>query len=44
MKKNPFAKKEIAGGGQVFWVCPLIEKSKKLEHQSAEEKKKYLQR
>ncbi len=39
-----FAKKEIANGGQVFWVCPLIEKSKKLDHQSAVEKNKYLQR
>ncbi len=39
-----FAKKEIVNGGQVFWVCPLIEKSKKLDHQSAVEKNKYLQR
>ena len=39
-----FAKKEILKGGQVFWVCPLIEKSKKLDHQSAIEKNKYLQK
>tara|TARA_B100000530_G_scaffold266349_1_gene179047 strand:+ start:1841 stop:3883 length:2043 start_codon:yes stop_codon:yes gene_type:complete len=38
-----FAKKEITSGGQIFWVCPLIEKSKKLDHQSAVEKYKYLQ-
>ncbi len=39
-----FAKKEIINGGQVFWVCPLIEKSKKLDQQSAVEKNKYLQK
>ena len=39
-----FAKKEIASGGQIFWVCPLIERSKKLDHQSAVEKYKYLQK
>ena len=39
-----FAKKEIVNGGQVFWVCPLIEKSKKLDHQSVIEKNKYLQK
>ena len=39
-----FAKKEILNGGQVFWVCPLIEKSKKLDHQSAVEKNKFLQK
>ena len=38
-----FAKKEINEGGQIFWVCPLIEKSKKLDHQSAVEKNKILQ-
>ena len=38
-----FAKKVIKNGNQVFWVCPLIEKSKKLDHQSAVEKSKYLQ-
>ncbi|MFL2887214.1 MAG: ATP-dependent DNA helicase RecG [Candidatus Pelagibacter sp.] len=39
-----FAKKEILNGGQVFWVCPLIEKSKKLDFQSAIEKNKSLQK
>jgi len=39
-----FAKKEIAKGSQVFWVCPLIEKSKKIDHQSAVEKNKFLQK
>ena len=39
-----FAKKEILNGNQIFWVCPLIEKSKKLDHQSAVEKSKYLKK
>ena len=39
-----FAKKEISNGGQVFWVCPLIEKSKKLDYQSAVEKNKHLRK
>ncbi len=39
-----FAKKEISNGGQIFWVCPLIEKSKKLDQQSAVEKNKFLQK
>ncbi len=30
-----FIKKEISLGNQVFWVCPLIEESKKLDHSSA---------
>ncbi len=39
-----FAKKEILNGNQIFWVCPLIEKSKKLDHQSAVDKSKYLKK
>ena len=37
-----FVKKEIYNGNQVFWVCPLIEVSKKLDHQSAIKKFEYL--
>jgi len=33
-----FVKKSIKEENQVFWVCPLIEESKKLDHQSAIEK------
>ncbi|MDC0216150.1 ATP-dependent DNA helicase RecG [Candidatus Pelagibacter sp.] len=37
-----FVKKEINDGNQVFWVCPLIEESKKIKNESAVEKYKYL--
>ena len=30
-----FVRKKINAGNQVFWVCPLIEESKKIDHQSA---------
>ena len=30
-----FVKKEIKKNNQVFWVCPLIEESKKVDHQSS---------
>ena len=30
-----FTKKQIIDGNQVFWVCPLIEESKKVDHQSS---------
>tara|TARA_B100000579_G_scaffold363953_1_gene322704 strand:- start:314 stop:2356 length:2043 start_codon:yes stop_codon:yes gene_type:complete len=33
-----YCKKQINKGNQIFWVCPLIEKSKKLDQQSAVEK------
>ena len=37
-----FIKSEIAKKNQVFWVCPLINESKKMDNQSATEKYKYL--
>ena len=39
-----FAKKEIAEKNQIFWVCPLIEESKKVEQQSAVSKYRYLEK
>ena len=33
-----FVKKEINDGNQIFWVCPLIEESKKIDHQSSVKK------
>ncbi len=39
-----FIKKEIKFGNQIFWVCPLIEESKKLDHASAVKKFEYLKR
>ena len=37
-----FVKKKITDGDQVFWVCPLIEESKKLDHQSSVKKFEFL--
>ena len=37
-----FIKKEITYGNQIFWVCPLIEESKKLDHTSATQKYDFL--
>jgi len=37
-----FVKKEIKEGNQIFWVCPLIEESKKIDHQSSVSKYKFL--
>ena len=39
-----FVKKEIEFGNQVFWVCPLIEESKKIDHVSAVKKFEYLKK
>ncbi len=37
-----FIKKEIRNNNQIFWVCPLIEESKKLDHSSAIQKYEFL--
>ena len=37
-----FIKKEINEENQVFWVCPLIEESKKIDHESVTNKYNYL--
>ena len=37
-----FITKEIINGSQIFWVCPLIEESKKLDHSSAVKKFEFL--
>ena len=39
-----FIKNQIEKGNQIFWVCPLIEESKKVDHQSAIQKYKDLQK
>ena len=39
-----FIKKEIDLGNQIFWVCPLIEESKKIDHESAVKKFAYLKK
>ncbi len=39
-----FVKKEINNGNQIFWVCPLIEESKKIDHSSAIKKFEYLKK
>jgi len=39
-----FVKKEINLGNQIFWVCPLIEESKKIDHTSAVKKFEFLKK
>ena len=39
-----FVKKEISNKNQIFWVCPLIEESKKVEQQSVVNEFKYLEK
>ncbi len=37
-----FIKKQINNGNQIFWVCPLIDESKKLDYSAAIEKYNFL--
>ena len=37
-----FVKKQISEKNQIFWVCPLIEESKKIDHESAIKKFEFL--
>ncbi len=37
-----FIKNKITQGNQIFWVCPLIEESKKLDYSAAVKKYKFL--
>ena len=39
-----FVKKEIKLGNQIFWVCPLIEDSKKIDHTSSIKRSEYLKK
>ncbi len=39
-----FVNSEIKLGNQIFWVCPLIEESKKIDHASAVKKYDYLKK
>ncbi len=39
-----FTKNQIKKGNQIFWVCPLIEESKKVDHQSVVQRYKGLQK
>ena len=39
-----FVKKEVLNDNQIFWVCPLIEESKKIDHESAIKKYDYLKK
>ena len=39
-----FVKKEINDENQIFWICPIIKESKKLDHQSAIKKFEYLKK
>ena len=39
-----FLKSEINNNNQIFWVCPLIEESKKINYQSSVERYQYLKK
>ena len=39
-----FISKEIKSNNQIFWVCPLIEESKKIDHSSAIKKFEFLKK
>ena len=39
-----FIKKEINKDNQIFWICPLIDESKKLDHSSAVQKYEFLKK
>ncbi len=39
-----FVKKEIKNSNQIFWVCPLIEESKKVDHQSSVQRYEFLKK
>jgi len=39
-----FVKKQIDEKNQVFWVCPLIEESKKVDHQSSVKRYEFLKK
>ena len=39
-----YIKKEINNGNQIFWVCPLIDESNKLDHSSATQKYNFLKK
>ncbi len=39
-----FIKKEMDLENQIFWVCPLIDESKKIDHESAVKKFEYLKK
>ena len=39
-----FVKKELKEDNQIFWVCPLIEESKKIDHESVVKKFTYLKK
>ena len=39
-----FVKKIILNGGQIFWVCPLIEESSRVDHQSSIKRYEFLKK